>query len=56
MHFLGMAGMPRRIPDYPDVYSLWNSVASFGSLFSTMGVVVFLVSIYIILSNNFEDQ
>lgn len=56
MHFLGMAGMPRRIPDYPDVYTLWNGVASFGSLLSTMGVIVFLFSIYLLLSNNFQSQ
>jgi heme/copper-type cytochrome/quinol oxidase subunit 1 len=32
MHFVGMAGMPRRIPDYADAYAGWNSVASFGSM------------------------
>ena len=45
-HFLGLAGMPRRIPDYPDVYSGWNMVSSIGAYISFAGVVVFLFTIY----------
>jgi heme/copper-type cytochrome/quinol oxidase subunit 1 len=47
MHFLGLAGMPRRIPDYPDAYSGWNAVASFGSTISGLGLVFFFYVIYV---------
>ncbi|MCH8112357.1 MAG: cytochrome c oxidase subunit I [Proteobacteria bacterium] len=42
MHFLGLAGMPRRIPDYPDVFEGWNRIASAGSAISAVGLLVFL--------------
>jgi cytochrome c oxidase subunit 1 len=46
MHFLGAAGMPRRIPDYPDAYAGWNMVASYGSYISGFAVLVFLFMVF----------
>jgi cytochrome c oxidase subunit I len=53
MHFLGMAGMPRRIPDYPDAFSGWNSVASIGAFISFTGTLIFVYILYDILYNFF---
>jgi heme/copper-type cytochrome/quinol oxidase subunit 1 len=48
MHFLGLAGMPRRIADYPDIYSSLNFLASFGSYISIMGLCIFFYLLYTI--------
>lgn len=41
MHFLGLAGMPRRIAEYPHAFYNWNYVASVGSLISVFATLVF---------------
>ena len=53
-HFLGLAGMPRRIPDYPDAFSVWNAVSSFGSLISVVATILFGYIVYDLFINGKE--
>ncbi|MEQ8665750.1 MAG: cytochrome c oxidase subunit I [Rhodospirillales bacterium] len=45
-HFSGMAGMPRRIPDYPDAYYGWNFVSSIGAAITVVGTFMFFVLVW----------
>jgi len=58
MHFLGLAGMPRRVPDYPDAFIGWNIVASFGSYVSVISSIIFFIIVYVTLTygNNFNKK
>jgi heme/copper-type cytochrome/quinol oxidase subunit 1 len=51
MHFLGLAGMPRRIPDYPDAFASWNYIASFGSMISIVSLFIFFYMVYDLFTN-----
>lgn len=50
MHFLGLAGMPRRIPDFPDSFAGWNFIASVGSMISVVSGLLVVYIIYDSLS------
>ncbi len=49
-HFLGLAGMPRRVADYPDAFAGWNYVSSVGMYISTAGLVVFFIGLALAFS------
>jgi len=43
MHFSGLSGMPRRIPDYPDAFEDMNDMATQGSTISFISMILFFV-------------
>jgi cytochrome c oxidase subunit 1 len=44
--------MPRRIPDYPDAYSFFNNIASFGAWLSFISLLYFIYIIYMAFKGN----
>jgi cytochrome c oxidase subunit 1 len=45
-HFLGAAGMPRRIPDYPDAFKHWNHISTIGSEISMFAAFFFVFVVF----------
>jgi cytochrome c oxidase subunit 1 len=43
MHFLGVAGTPKRVPDYPDAFQIFNKIASYGSYVSAFSLSIFFL-------------
>ena len=45
-HFLGLDGMPRRIPDYTPALAYWNQISTFGYMVMAAGMVIFFVNLF----------
>jgi len=49
MHFLGLQGMPRRIPDYTGQYESYNYVATIGYMIMAASMIVFFINLFMTL-------
>lgn len=51
MHFSGLAGMPRRIPDYNMMFADWNMLSSIGAFFFGASQLLFLFNVIATICN-----
>jgi cytochrome c oxidase subunit 1 len=45
MHFLGLQGMPRRYPDYPNAFEYFNKFATIGYMIMAAGMAIFFINL-----------
>jgi cytochrome c oxidase subunit 1 len=48
-HFLGLDGMPRRIPDYNDAFAYWNYISTVGYMITVVSLAIFFVNVFLSL-------
>ncbi|AFU99622.1 cytochrome c oxidase subunit I [Simiduia agarivorans] len=51
MHFAGLAGMPRRIPDYNMMFADWNMISSVGAFLFGAAQIMFLFNVIATIRN-----
>ena len=56
MFWLGYAGMPRRVLDYPASMGGWHSVISAGHMLSVAGLMAFFIMIFKIRPNGWQHM
>jgi cytochrome c oxidase subunit I len=50
-HWLGMLGMPRRVPEYDPQFQFWNDVSSISSYVMTVAVLLFFINLLYSIRN-----
>ena len=56
MHFLGLQGMQRRVPDYAAAFAGWNHVATWGFVLMAAGMACFFANMIVSLTSRRRSE